>query len=53
MDYYNDIITSEYTASGTIEVPMTDHTFAQAIGSSKPPVSQFPKFGVFIIRKVN
>lgn len=53
MDYYNDIITGEYTVAGTIEVPMTGHTFAQAIGSSKPPVSQFPKFGVFVLRKKN
>ena len=30
---------------------MTGHTFAPVIGSSKDPVSQFPVFGVFVLRK--
>jgi hypothetical protein len=51
MDYFNDIIDGTYTASGIIEVPMIDHTFQQAIGSNKLPVSQFPAFGAFLIRK--
>ena len=51
MDYFNDVITGTYGASGIISVPMTGHTFAQAIGSPKAPVSQFPIFGAFLIRK--
>jgi hypothetical protein len=51
MDYYHDIITGTYGAGGTITVPMTGHTFAQAIGSAKPPVSQFPLFGAFVVRR--
>ncbi len=51
MDYFNDIITGTYDASGIISIPMTGHTFAQAIGSNKSPVSQFPTFGAFVIRK--
>ncbi len=52
MDYYNDIITDTLQSDGLIAVPMTGHTFASAIGSSKLPVSQFPQFGAFVIRKV-
>ncbi len=52
MDYYNDIITDTLSTSGIITVPMTGHTFAPVIGSSKASVSQFPIFGVFVIRKV-
>ena len=52
MDYYNDIITDTLSTSGIITVPMTGHTFAPVLGSSKASVSQFPIFGVFVIRKV-
>jgi len=52
MDYYNDIITDTLDATGIISVPMTGHTFAPVLGSTKPPVSQFPEFGAFVIRKV-
>ncbi|MEO8082926.1 MAG: hypothetical protein ABI780_03830, partial [Ardenticatenales bacterium] len=52
MDYFNDIITRTYSGGDTISVPMTGHTFAQAIGSTKEPVSQFPLFGAFVIRRV-
>ncbi|MFN8423935.1 MAG: hypothetical protein U0470_11345 [Anaerolineae bacterium] len=45
MDYYNDRLVRTYDGGGTIAVPMTGHTFAQAIGSTKAPVSQFPRFG--------
>jgi hypothetical protein len=31
---------------------MTGHSFAPVIGSSKDPVSQFPTFGVFVLRKI-
>ncbi len=51
MDYYNDITTGTLSASGVITVPMTGHTFAPVIGSSKAPVSQLPVFGAFVIRK--
>ncbi|NOT35923.1 MAG: T9SS type A sorting domain-containing protein [Saprospiraceae bacterium] len=52
MDYYNDITTDTLSATGIISVPMTGHTFAPVIGSKKNPVSQFPTFGVFMIRKI-
>jgi hypothetical protein len=52
MDFYNDILTDTYRGGGTIRVPMTGHTFAQAIGSTKRPVSQFPQFGAFVIRRI-
>ena len=52
MDPFNDIITRSYDGGGTIPVPMTGHTFAQAIGSSKSPVSQFPRFGAFVVRRL-
>ncbi len=52
MDYYNDRIVGTYPAGGDITVPMTGHSFAQAIGSAKPPVSQLPEFGAFVIRRV-
>lgn len=52
MDYFHDRITYTYPVDGKIVVPMTGHSFAQAIGSSKAPVSQFPEFGAFVIQKV-
>ena len=52
MDPINDIITRIYDGSGTIAVSMAGHSFAQAIGSSKSPVSQFPRFGAFVVRRV-
>ena len=52
MDYFDDRITRTYDGGGTIAVPMTGHTFAQAIGSTKAPVSQLPLFGAFVIRRV-
>ena len=51
MDYFNDIATGVVDASGIISVPMTGHTFAAAVGSTKAPVSQFPVFGVFVLRR--
>ncbi len=51
MDFYNDIIVDTFPAIGIINVPMTGHTFEHAVGASKQPVSQFPEFGVFILRK--
>ncbi|MFN0213124.1 MAG: T9SS type A sorting domain-containing protein [Saprospiraceae bacterium] len=51
MDYFNDITIGTYDAGGIISVPMTGHSFTQAIGSNKAPVSQFPTFGAFVIRK--
>ncbi len=53
MDYYHDIITRTYPGGGTISVPMTGHTFAPAIGSTKTPVSQFPLFGAFVVRRIH
>jgi len=52
MDYYDDIITDTVNTTGMISVPMDGHTFAPVIGSTKLPVSQFPLFGAFVIRKV-
>lgn len=51
MDYFNDIISGTYDSTGIIMVPMTGHTFAQAIGSMQAPVDQFPTFGAFVVRK--
>ena len=53
MDYFNDIITGIYDTTGIIEIPMIGHTFSFAIGSAKSPVSQFPQFGVFVVRKAS
>lgn len=52
MDYFEDRITGIFPASGNIAVPMTGHSFAQAIGSAKPPASQFPEFGAFVVQKM-
>ncbi len=52
MDYFHDIDTGIVDDQGFIQVPMTGHTFANIIGSKKPPVSQFPKFGAFVLRKI-
>jgi hypothetical protein len=52
MDFYNDLDTGIVSSGGDITVPMYGHTYSPVIGSNKPPVSQFPKFGVFIIRKI-
>lgn len=51
MDYYNDRKLIYVQKDGSLRISMNDHTFARAIGSNKDPVSQFPLFGVFIIRK--
>ncbi len=53
MDYYGDIITDTLDGSGMITVPMTGHSYAPVIGSTKAPVSQFPVFGAFVIRKID
>jgi hypothetical protein len=50
-DYYNDIISGVYPINGIITVPMINHTFAPIVGADKKQVSQFPKFGAFVIRK--
>lgn len=51
MDYFNDISLGIYPADGLITVPMTGHTFVPVISGTVPPVSQFPTFGAFVIRK--
>lgn len=51
MDYHNDIIKGKMPSDGIISVPMTGHTSAEVVGSSKPVVSQFPQFGAFVLRK--
>ncbi|MBK9961714.1 MAG: T9SS type A sorting domain-containing protein [Saprospiraceae bacterium] len=50
-DLYSDTLNYIYNGNDLIDVPMTGHSAAQAIGSTKKPVSQFPGFGVFIIQK--
>lgn len=52
MDPFRDIQSGTYDGAGTIAVPMTGHSFAQAIGSTKAPVSQFPHFGAFVFRRL-
>ncbi|MBK6861884.1 MAG: T9SS type A sorting domain-containing protein [Saprospiraceae bacterium] len=51
MDYNADVITGTFPLDGMLTIPMVQHTFAKPIGSNQIPASQFPKFGVFIIRK--
>lgn len=51
MDYRADVIPGKVPTDGIIEIPMTQHTYEKPIGSNQLPASQFPKFGVFIIRK--
>lgn len=51
MDYFNDISVGTYPANGLISVSMTGHTFVPVISGTVPPVSQFPTFGAFVIRK--
>ncbi len=51
MDYFQEITEGIFEVNGNIKVPMTGHSFTQAVGSKKDPVSQFPYFGVFVIRK--
>jgi len=53
MDYYNDISIGTFPSGGLITVPMTGHTFVQATISAIAPVSQFPTFGAFLIRKAD
>ncbi|MFZ1703043.1 MAG: T9SS type A sorting domain-containing protein [Saprospiraceae bacterium] len=52
MDYYNDIILDTILDQNFVSVPMTGHSMAPVIGSSKEPVNQFPFFGVFVLRKI-
>lgn len=52
MDLYEDVVEGVVAADGTIEVAMTGHTFAQAIGAATPPLDQFPHFGAFVVRRV-
>jgi hypothetical protein len=52
MDYYNDIDRGTVLPGDMINIPMSGHTYAAVTGSAKPSVSQFPKFGVFVISKV-
>ncbi len=51
MDYYNDFSVGTYPTDGNITVPMTGHSFAPVISGAVAPVSQFPTFGAFLIRK--
>lgn len=52
MDYFTDIITGTYNASGIITIPMTGHSAVKPIGNSTTtPLSPFPTFGAFVIRK--
>lgn len=51
MDYFNDRQLIYVQKDGSLRIPMTGHTFSRAIGSAKDPVSQFPLFGAFVIRK--
>ncbi len=51
LDYFNDIVTETYQSNGILNVKMIGHSLCSSIGSNQVPVSQFPKFGVFVIRK--
>lgn len=50
-DYYYDVISGVCPVDRVINVPMINHTSAPVIGSQKPPVTQFPVFGAFVLRK--
>lgn len=52
MDYYHNAIIDTIDASGIIKVPMLNQSVAPVVGSAKRPVSQFPVFGAFVLRKV-
>ncbi len=52
-DFYHDIITDVCPEGKQIVVPMTGHTTAIPIGAEGPAVSQFPRFGAFVIRNVS
>lgn len=51
MDYQADVIPGQFPADGILKIPMTQHSFVKPIGSTQAVASQFPVFGVFIIRK--
>lgn len=51
MDYQADVIPGQFPADGILKIPMTKHSFVKPIGSTQAVASQFPVFGVFIIRK--
>ncbi len=51
MDYQADVIPGQFPVDGILTIPMNQHSFAKPIGSTQPVASQFPIFGVFIIRK--
>ncbi len=51
MDYHNDIIGAKVGVDGMIAIPMIGHSAQAAIASTKMPVSQFPQFGSFVLRK--
>lgn len=51
MDYHADVINGQFPIDGILSIPMTQHSFAKPIGSMQQVASQFPTFGVFLIRK--
>lgn len=51
MDYQADVIPGQFPADGILKIPMIQHSYAKPIGSTQAVASQFPVFGVFIIRK--
>lgn len=51
LNYFNDFHTKINQSNGILNVKMIGHSLCYAIGSNQVPVSQFPKFGVFVIRK--
>lgn len=51
MDYQADVIPGQFPADGILKIPMAQHSFVKPIGSTQAVTSQFPVFGVFIIRK--
>ncbi|MBK9270244.1 MAG: T9SS type A sorting domain-containing protein [Saprospiraceae bacterium] len=53
MDYHNDIIEAKVGVDGMIPIPMIGHSAQLAHASAKLPVSQFPQFGCFVLKKSN
>ncbi len=51
LDMEEKVTTYTYDGSGSLIIPMTGHSLALPVGSVQAPISTFPTFGVFLIRR--
>ncbi|MCF8238973.1 MAG: T9SS type A sorting domain-containing protein [Saprospiraceae bacterium] len=51
LDLSEKVIAATYDGNGVITIPMTGHSLAHPVGSSQQPISTFPTFGAFVLRK--